>query len=98
MLQFNYNKAIQQVAELRSIANDMEASKKLSNAMSTTGAAWEGPTSEQFKSKCEALSDLITAEIGRIRTIADSLEQTAKQIRDTELQAQQTLKTNTIRS
>ena len=82
MLVFDYNKAIAQVRELRSIAVDMQnlRNRMLADAIQNMKASWKGPTSDLFHSKCEKFAGIINTEINNIRSIADNLELTSKTI------------------
>lgn len=97
MLKFDYNKAMTQVRELRVIADEMSRDRTLENAINKVKASWEGSTSKTFQGKCEQLSGLIQKEVANIRSIATSLERTAKAIAEAERKAIETLTTNTVR-
>ena len=91
MLVFNYSRAMAQVQELRSIANEMQRSPSLTNAINGAKTSWKGQTSDQFQKKCEALMSLIQNEIKNIRIVADNLEKTARVIEAAERAAIGTL-------
>ena len=98
MLNFDYNRAMSQVRELRAIADEMEKNKKLSNAMDKLKTAWEGQASKDFQKKCEDLAQLIRNEVKNIRDIANGLEKSAKAISEAEKEAQAVLNNNTVRN
>jgi len=98
MLKFDYNKAKAQVRELRAIADDMEKNKSLTNAIDKIKGSWEGKASNDFQAKCNDLASLIKNEVANIRSIANSLEQSANAIANAEREAQETINNNTIRS
>jgi len=98
MLKFDHNRATAQVRELRAIADEMERSRILDNAIEKVRSSWEGKVSNDFQRKCSELSGLIKREIANIRNIAASLEKSAKAIADAEKKAQDVLNTNTVRN
>ena len=98
MLKFDYNRATAQVRELRAIADEMERSKVLENAIEKVKRAWEGKVSNDFRRKCMELADLVRKEVANIRNIANSLEQSAKAIAEAEKKAQDVINTNTVRN
>ena len=84
MLVFDYNRAMAQVRELRAIASDMLRSQALSNAMTNANSAWQGRTADQFQMKCNRLAQLVRDEANNILSVADSLENSARIIEETE--------------
>jgi len=98
MLNFDYNKAMSHVRELRAIADGMEKNTKLAEASEKVKAAWEGQSSNDFQKKIAQLSELVKNEVTNIRDIANCLEKSAAAIVEAEKAAQEVLSTNTIRN
>ena len=98
MLKFDYDRAMAQARELRAIADEMERSKALENAIEKVKMSWEGKVSNDFQRKCRELANLIKKEITNIRKIATSLEQSSKAISEAEKKAQDVIKNNTVRN
>jgi len=94
MLVFDYNRAMAQVRELRSIADGMEKNPRLAEAMDKVRSGWEGQSSKDFQSKIAQLQELVTNEVKHIRDIANGLEQSAKNIAEAERLAKERLAAN----
>ena len=93
MLVFDYNKAMRLVRELRQIATDMNNLKNgmLSQAIGGVQGGWQGETAQQFITKCNRLSSLISGEVNNIRNVANSLETTSDAIDKAEREAAEKL-------
>ena len=77
MLVFDYDKAMAQVRELRSIAGEMQKSQALANAAQSANASWQGRTSDMFQATCRQLEEMVAKEADNIGKVADSLERSA---------------------
>ena len=94
MLVFNWVTVNMQVNKLREIANEMESMRRsvLLPAIDSTRAAWKGPTSQAFLTKCNELNQWVVDEVSRIREVAENLKRTANLIVAAEQAAQEVIR------
>lgn len=94
-INFNYNKAMSQVAELNEIAGKLKkaGNDSLESCMKDVKQNWKGENSEAYISKGNKLKGKIVKSAGDISKVAATLSTMAKNIRAAELKNIETAKT-----
>ena len=89
MIEFDFDKAMRQVRELRGTADDITAmsGQKLSVAINSVESSWKGRTGQQFLVKCKDLEIRAEKEAANIRNLADHLESVARMMEKAENEA-----------
>ena len=86
ILNFNYNRAINQARQIETIASDMKntADKDMQTAIDSIGACWQGEASRQFIGYCSGVQADIIKQANDLKNIAVSLRSAAKIIKEAE--------------
>ena len=76
MLNFDYDKAMTHIQELRQIAEEMERmrSQKLDSVIEGVQSSWKGDAGKSILVKCEEFGLRIEKEIQNIHLLIDQLE------------------------
>ena len=84
---FNYNQAIKQASQVEEIAREMRsvANSKLSNAIATIDASWDGDTSNLFLRHCNDTKQQIAARASELDNLAHRIREVARIRREAEL-------------
>ena len=99
-INFNYRRAMEQVAELNDIASDLKkvGSSNLSDCLKTVKNNWKGDNSEAYTGKGEKLKAKILDSAGDISKTAGTLSTMAANIRNAEIKNLETIKTRSASS
>lgn len=95
IIQFNYNKAVQQADSLLEISKDVNkiATDKLENSIQAINKNWDGDSSNKFVTKGKKLKEKIVDSADDIAQISGAIKQMAKEIYDAEMRNIQIAKT-----
>lgn len=97
MIEFNYQKAIDQAEELREIAEELQAiSCRLTNQQPGLALVWKGSSANLFLKKAEDLCGDITRTANATDKIGDAVGIAAKVIKKAEDAAKEIIKAATI--
>ena len=85
-LNFNFNQAIRQAAQIEAIASEMRslANGKLTTANATVNASWDGDTSNLFLNHCEETKKQITARATDLDNLARRIREVARILQEAE--------------
>ena len=86
ILNFNYNLAIRQAAQIEEIAREMRtlANGKFANAIATVDASWDGDTSIIFLRHCNETKQQITTKATELDNLAQRIREVARILKDAE--------------
>lgn len=95
-INFNYNKAMSQVAELNSIASNLKkvGNTQISECMREVSANWESENSKSYVAKGNKLKEKIDKSAANITKVAQTLSQMAENIKNTEMKNIEIVNTN----
>lgn len=97
MIEFNYNKAIDQAKELRDIADELRLiSQKLANRQQELAGAWHSDGANLFLKKAEDLCGDITATAKTAERIGSAVNSAAGTIKAAEDAAKEIIKAVTV--
>ena len=82
----NFNLAIRQATQIENIASGMRslANDKMTNAIATIDASWDGETSNLFLRHCEETKKQITLRAAELDNLAQRIKEVARIMREAE--------------
>ena len=88
-INFNYNRAMSQVAELNSIANNLKkvGNTQINDCMKEVSANWESDNSKNYVAKGNKLKEKVDKSASNITRIAQTLSTMAENIKNAEMQS-----------
>ena len=88
-LNFNFNLAARQATQIEDIASDMRslANDKMTNAIATIDASWDGETSNLFIRHCDETKKQIISRASDLDSLARRIREVAKILREAEERA-----------
>jgi uncharacterized protein YukE len=94
ILNFNYNNAIRQASQIESVAGELRglANNRLSGALGSVNAAWDGEASKLFLNHGEETKRRILMRSEELAEIARRIRRAASVIRETEERAEREIK------
>ncbi|UNC91120.1 WXG100 family type VII secretion target [Candidatus Contubernalis alkaliaceticus] len=89
IINFNYNKAINQSREVDAVASEMltTANTQLQAAINSIGACWRGDASEQFLHYCHSTQVDIRTQANKLQDLAARIRTVARIIAEAEERA-----------
>lgn len=88
-IQFNYNRAISQAKKLEQLADELKslANSNLESTISNLSSNWKGESATSFIAKAQKAKDDMLNNATQLYNTASVVRESAKNIRDAELQA-----------
>jgi uncharacterized protein YukE len=92
---FNYSQAIKQAGQIEDVAREMRslASGKLTTAIDTINASWDGSTSDIFIGHCNETKTQIGTRASDLDALAKRIREVAKILKEAEERARREMET-----
>lgn len=89
VIKINFQRAMQQAAELDDIADDLSRMSKsdFENTMQNVSANWKGENARKYLAKGDRLQGNMNSTVNSLHNIASEIRRVAKRIHDAEMSA-----------
>lgn len=91
LLQFDFQKAARQAAELEALAEKMKslACSRYEDTIQTLSGAWQGTSADTYMKKAKILQDKMERNADDLRRTAEALRTVAQIVRNAEIRAEE---------